>query len=158
MTTTTQSRWLTGTYELLMMEDDTNQDILIVSIFAKASDPEDVEADEDAPLLYQEDFSWQEILADLPAAFELGGLRDIGENGITPEDMEATYGPALAVRLMLGLFRAAERDFRGVDIDLIPWRLGSSGAFAIMERTHDCMAVLGEKILDISGKKARGEI
>ena len=156
--TTMTSRWLTGTYEMLLQEDDNDQDILIYTVFAKASDPEDQDADDDAPILYQEDLRWSEVLADLPAAFELGGLRLVGEAGITPEEMEAVYGPSLAVRLMLGLFRAAERDFRGVDVDLIPWRLGSTGAFAIMERTHDCMAVLGEKILDISGKKARGEI
>src|SRR4030095_1585317 len=155
---TTTSRWLTGTYEMLLQEDDLDQDTLVFSVFAVASGPEDTEADEDAPILYQADIAWSEIMGDLPAAFELGALRRIGEHGITPEEMEATYGPALALRLMMGLFRAAERDFQGVDMNLQPWRTGSTGAYAIMERTHDVMAILGEKILDISGKKARGEI
>lgn len=154
MTALVNSRWLTGTYEMMLQDDEEDQSLLVFTIWAKAADPEDINADEDAPILYSADIPWSEVINDLPAAFELGKLRLIGEAGIKPEEMEAKYGPALAVRMMMGLFRAAERDFRGVDQDLIPWRMGSSGAFAIMERAHDCMAILGEKILD----KRRGEI
>lgn len=149
---TVNSRWLSGTYEMLLMEDEEEADILVLSIWAKATDVDDEEADEDAPLLYQADIPWSAIPS-VPNTFSMG-LFPLGEQGITPENLEAMYGPELGVRIMLGLHRAADRDFRGVDIDGIPWRMPNVDAFPILERTFDIMMVLGHGML----LKMRGEM
>lgn len=135
MMDTKRSIWMTGTYEMLMQRDaEGAEGDLSVTIFAKAADPEDTAADEDAPVLEMIDV-WTMDLG-LPAGVPgwKMGLRDIGEHGLTPEAMEAEYGARMAQRLALLLFEAADRDLRGVDSDDMPFREPQPGAMAICRR------------------------
>lgn len=140
------SLWATGTYELVLDFSGADGADIVATVFAMPVD-NTLEADEDAPILAQTDFIIPE-LGDLRLEFAEGKttIIPIGEHGLQPEDMEARYGPKTAIRLMLLLFRAAEADFNGVDVDKVPWREPSVGAFPIMERTHDIMAILKTRL------------
>jgi hypothetical protein len=141
------SRWATGTYELVLDFSGTDPDNdIIATVFAMPAD-NTPEADEDAPILAQTGFIIPE-LGTLKGVLAEGKncIVPIGENGLAPEDMEATFGPKAAVRILLLLFRAAEADFNGVDMDKIPWRTPSVEAFDIMERAHDVMTILGTRL------------
>lgn len=131
----TKSIWMTGTYELLLQRDveDTEGD-LSITIFAKATDPDDLAADADAPVLEMIDV-WTMDLGLPPHVPDWRmGLRDIGEQGLAPEAFEAEFGARAAQRLALLLFEAAERDLKGVDSDGMPFREPQPGAMAICRR------------------------
>lgn len=142
----TASRWATGTYELVLDFNPSGRDDIIATIFAMPVD-DTQEADDDAPILAQEGYIIPE-LGTLRGAFAEGknAILTVGEHGLAPEDMEQLFGPKTAVRLLLLLFRAAEADFNGVDIEGTPWREPSTEAFPIMERTHDVMTILGTRL------------
>jgi hypothetical protein len=144
---TQTSRWATGTYELVLDFSGTDPDNdIIATVFAMPAD-NTPEADEDAPILAQAGFIIPE-LGELKGVFAEGknAIVPVGENGLAPEDMEAMFGPKTAVRILLLLFKAAEADFNGVDMDKAPWRTPSTEAFSIMERTHDVMTILGTRL------------
>ena len=146
---TQTSQWATGTYELVLDFSGSDKDDIIATVFAMPA-TDSLDADEDAPVLAQAGFIIPE-LGTLKGAFADGKnvIIPIGEKGLAPEDMEREYGPQTAVRLLLLLFRAAEADFNGVDVDKIPWRTPSTEAFAIMERTHDVMAILKTRLYNM---------
>lgn len=143
---TETSRWAIGTYELVLDFSRSDDDDVIATVFAMPVD-NTPEADEDAPILAQSGFIYPE-LGTRKGAFAAGNntILTIGEDGITPEEMEQMFGPKTAVRILLLLFKAAEADFNGVDIDGVPWREPSTEAFKIMERTHDVMTILGTRL------------
>lgn len=144
------SRWATGTYELVLdFSGSDNDSDIIATVFAMPVD-NTLEADEDAPILAQDGFIIPE-LGTLKGAFAEGKnvILTVGENGLAPEDLEREFGPQTAIRLLLLLFRAAEADFNGVDVDKIPWREPSNAAFSIMERTHDVMTILKTRLYNM---------
>lgn len=140
------SRWATGTYELVLDFTRRDDDDVVATVFAMPVDGTQ-EADDDAPILSQSGFIYPE-LGTLKGAFADGNtvILRVGEDGLAPEDMEREFGPKTAVRLLLLLFKAAEADFNGVDMDGAPWREPSLEAFPIMERTFDVMTVLGTRL------------
>jgi hypothetical protein len=144
--TTTESIWDTGTYDLLVNQDpDGAPGDLVVVVFAHPADPDDREADDDAPILADVEVLRGEYDAELPE--HLKAIGSCGENGlIRPEDIEKLYGPRLGVRIMLALFTAAENDFNGMDIDGQPWRGPSAGAFPMMQRTHTLLMDLKRRL------------
>ena len=146
---TNTSRWATGTYELVLDFSGSGDVDIIATVFAMPADSTS-EADEDAPILAQGGFIIPE-LGTLKGAFAEGkdAILPVGEYGLTPEDMEREFGPQTAIRMLLLLFRAAEADFNGVDVDKIPWREPSNAAFPIMERTHDVMTILKTRLYNM---------
>lgn len=145
------SRWAIGTYELLLTRDpEGSEGDIVLTIFAKpvSGDPAD---DEDAPILTQMDIFYAEVgySRENPPPWDMTALRDIGEEGLTPEGVEAEYGPKMAARILLALFYAARADFEGLDQDGMPWRGPSTEAFPIMERTHDVMTILKTRLYDM---------
>lgn len=119
---------------------------LSIHILAKAVSLDNPADDQDAPFLAEMNLTVAELgITDGMPAFPLG-LRDVGEQGLAPEDVEAVFGPRMGVRVLLTMYQAAERDFRGVDMDARPWRAPSDAAFAIMERTFDVMMLLKERL------------
>lgn len=144
---TQTSRWATGTYELVLdFSGADGDDDIIATVFAMPADNTQ-EADDDAPILAQAGYIIPE-LGTLQGAFAEGRnvIIPIGEKGLEPEHIEREFGSKTAVRVLLLLFKAAEADFNGVDIDGIPWREPSNEAFQIMERTHDVMTILGTRL------------
>lgn len=131
---TQESRWATGTYELMIQYDtDCEPGDLLITVFAKPMDMDNEEADEDAPVLSQIELPKSEYGADLPA-WQLG-LREIGEDALlTPEVLEAAFGPRLALRILDALVDAARQDFNGLDMVDRPWRAPSAAAFPIFQR------------------------
>lgn len=146
---TKTSRWATGTYELVLDFSGSDGDDIIATVFAMPVD-NTPEADEDAPILAQGGYIIPE-LGTLKGAFAEGknAILTVGENGLTPEDMEREFGPQTAIRMLLLLFKAAEADFNGVDAAKIPWREPSTEAFSIMERTHDVMTILKTRLYNM---------
>ena len=144
---TQTSRWATGTYELVLDFSGTDgDDDIIATVFAMPADNTQ-EADDDAPILAQAGYIIPE-LGTVQCAFAEGRnvIIPIGEKGLEPEHIEREFGSKTAVRVLLLLFKAAEADFNGVDIDGIPWREPFNEAFQIMERTHDVMTILGTRL------------
>lgn len=137
-----KSRWHTGTYEMYIWAPTPGE--LSIHILAKAISLDNPADDQDAPFLAGMDLTLAELGITAPA-FPLG-LRDVGEQGLAPEDVEAVFGPQMGVRVLLTMWQAAERDFRGVDMDARPWREPSDEAFPIMERTFDIMVLLKERL------------
>lgn len=139
-----ESRWATGTYEMLLeVGAEQIEGDIGITIFATplTLDPAD---DEDAPLLSQIDVeSWDVGLqpADVEA-MPARVLREIGEHGLKPEDIEAEYGPGLALRILLALYQASEHDLNGTDGEDRPWRQPSAAAGALRERVLDLMVLL----------------
>ena len=138
-----ESRWATGTYEMLLetgnewIEGDVG-----ITIFATALtlDPAD---EKDAPILAQVDTEAWAMGMDEDAVKRLPtGLREIGEHGIKPEELAQTYGAGLALRILRALYEAAGSDMRGVDIEDRPWRQPSPAAGALRERVLDVMVQL----------------
>jgi hypothetical protein len=145
----TRSAWHIGTYELLI-QDIPEDRMLCVTVFAKPVDVRDEPSDLDAPILAQVDVGYGEVgVSDGPKPWPVNAFRDVGEHGLAPEDFEAEFGAQMALRALLALFQAADRDFRGVDMDARPWRHASMGAFAIMQRTSDLMILLKTRLYEM---------
>ena len=140
------SLWATGTYELVLDFRGADDADIVATVFAMPAIASP-EAEEDAPILAQEGYILPE-LGTLKGAFAEGKnvIIPVGEDGLRPEDMEETFGPKTAIRILLLLFKATQADFYGVDIDGQPWRAPSEAAFQIMERTHDVMAILKTRL------------
>jgi hypothetical protein len=142
---------MTGTYEMLVQPffDDFDRvegaDGIIITIFARPVDKSDEESDRDSPILAQLDVSYEELEGPTTEWY-VTGFSDVGEHGLAPEDVEAEFGPELGLRVLLALFQAADRDFRGVDLEERPWREPSMQAFPIMQRTSDVMIILRNKL------------
>jgi hypothetical protein len=138
-----ESRWATGTYEMLLetgnawIEGDVGITIFATSLTLDEAD------DEDAPILAQIDVSAltldmdQEALAGLKT-----GLREIGEHGLKPEEIEAEFGPKLALQILTALYQAADTDMRGTDMEGRPWRQESAAAGPFRERVLDVLVAL----------------
>jgi hypothetical protein len=110
----------------------------------------DEASDQDAPILAQLDVTYGEVnVSDGPKPWPLNSFRDVGEHGLAPEDFEEEFGPRMALRALLVLFQAADRDFRGVDMDARPWRSPSMAAFPIMQRTSDLMVILKTRLYNM---------
>lgn len=148
MGTMIESRWATGTYEILLEAGDAvlNADVGI-TVFATPLTL-DIADDEDAPILAQVDVQAWELGVDpdnLPAAWKRS-LREAGEHGLKPEQVEAEYGPELGLRILLALYQAALHDFRGTDIEDRPWRQPSAAVEPFMERVLDLIVILTAKL------------
>lgn len=147
MNTMIESRWATGTYEILIEAGEAVLDADIgITIFATplTLDPAD---DEDAPILAQMEAQGWELGVDperLPA-WRLG-LREIGEHGLKPEQVEAEYGAELGLRILLALYQAAMHDLNGTDMDDRPWRPASAAVEPFMERVLDLIVVLTTRL------------
>lgn len=136
----TESRWATGTYEMLLetasawIEGDVG-----ITIFATPLTLDEAD-DEDAPILAQIDVTAWQLGMDEAAVGRLKtGLRELGEHGLKPEDIEAEFGPELALRILMALYQAAEKDMLGTDMEDRPWRQPSAAAGALRERVLDLM-------------------
>lgn len=143
-----ESRWATGTYEILIEAGEKVLDADIgITVFATplTLDPGD---DEDSPILAQVDVQGWEVGADpenLPAGWTLG-LREIGEHGLKPEQVEEQYGPELGLRILLALYQAAMHDFHGTDMGDRPWRQPSAAVEPFMERVLDLIVLLTTRL------------
>lgn len=139
----TESRWATGTYEMLLeVGVPTVEGDVGITIFATplTLDPAD---NEDAPILAQVDVeSWEAGMEEADVAKLRTGLREVGEHGLKPEQMEAEYGAGLALRILLALYQAADTDMRGTDMEGRPWRQPSPAAEAFRERVLSVMVAL----------------
>jgi hypothetical protein len=138
-----ESRWATGTYELLLetgnawIEGDVG-----ITIFATPLTLDEAD-DKDAPILAQIDVSALALDMDPAAVADLKtGLREIGEHGLKPEEIEAEYGPKLALQILTALYQAADTDMRGTDLEGRPWRQPSAAAEPFRERVLDVMVAL----------------
>lgn len=138
-----ESRWATGTYEMLLetasvwIEGDVG-----ITIFATPLTLD--EADEqDAPILAQIDVSALalDMSAEDVAALKTG-LREIGEHGLKPEAIEAEFGPKLALQILMALYQAADKDMQGTDMEGRPWRQASAAAGPFRERVLDVMVAV----------------
>jgi len=148
MGTMTESRWATGTYEILIEAGDAvlGGDVGI-TVFATPLTLDEAD-DEDAPILAQMEAQAWELGVDpenLPAAWKRS-LREIGEHGMKPEQVEAEYGPELGLRILLALYQAAMHDFQGTDMEDRPWRQPSAAVEPFMERVLDLIVVLTTKL------------
>lgn len=142
-----KSVWDTGTYELLISKDPEGEpgDLMVV-VFARPMDREaDPASDEDAPILAHVDVFRSEYDRDLDEFHY--GLRSVGEKGLLrPEDVPAVFGDKLGLRVLIALWQATDRDFRGMDMDHVPWRTPSNGAFPLMRRTYTVMMAVKERL------------
>lgn len=127
---TMTSRWETGTYDLLVQLD--KEETLVVTMFARAVDLDDEDADEDAPVLAQEEFP----RAALGGAAVPDRLVLIGEKGILPEDLEFNFGGRLALSVAIVLSEAALQDSRGLDAADAPWRTPQPSARVMSYRAE----------------------
>lgn len=143
----TKSIWLTGTYEMLLERNaEAAEGDISVTIFAKAADPEDTAADEDAPILAQIDVWTLEVGLTSGLPGWRMGLRDVGERGLAPEAVEAEFGARMAARILLALYQAAEADFNGLDLEGAPFRTPSVAAFSLMARVSNLIASLNTRL------------
>jgi hypothetical protein len=128
------SAWQTGTYDLLIYPDrEGGPGDLMVVVFAAATDIDDQDSDDDAPILAHIDVARAEYDDDL-ADFLLD-IRSFGDRGlIRPEDVEKVYGTKLGFKVLLALFQAVENDVRGTDMDGRPFRPASLQPLAMRDR------------------------
>lgn len=144
--TTMTSAWQTGTYDLLVYPDAEGRpgDLMVV-VFAAATDLDDQDADDDAPILAHVDVAREEYDED-PAPYLLD-IRSFGERGlIRPEDVEKVYGPKLGRKILLALFQAVENDVRGTDLDGQPFRPANLGPLVLRDRIQPLIVDLGRRI------------
>ena len=143
---TMTSAWQTGTYDLLVYPDAEGRpgDLMVV-VFAAATDLDDKDADDDAPILAHVDVAREEYDEDL--APYLLDIRSFGERGlIRPEDAEKVYGAKLGRKVLLALFQAVENDVRGTDLDGQPFRAANLGPLALRDRIQPLIVDLGRRI------------
>lgn len=142
-----ESRWATGTYEMFVEVGDAVIDGDVgITIFAVplTLDPAD---DEDAPILAQrEAMGWEMGYPEGALPAWRTGLREIGEHGLKPEDVEAEFGPQMGLRVLMALYDAALQDTRGTDIEGRPWRQPSAPAALLAERTLDLIVLLSTRL------------
>ena len=148
MGTMIESRWATGTYEILIETGEGVLDADVgVTIFATPLTLEPAD-DEDCPILAQVDAQAWELGLDpenLPADWKRS-LREIGEHGLKPEEVEEQYGPELGLRILLALYQAAMHDFQGTDMEGRPWRQPSAAVEPFMERVLDLVVLLTTRL------------
>lgn len=146
---TTKSPWLAGTYEMIIQQDPEGErgDLVITAwgvpkTWAKSAHvPRSL-------MLAEIEVCWEEYHREVPTG--LMGAQHIGKKAVMqPEDVEELYGGRLATRILLALYQAAERQFWGRDMKDVVVREEREGAFPIMERSHDLLAVLKTKIYDM---------
>jgi hypothetical protein len=135
------SKWATGTYELLMQNDE---DLLMLTVFALPADPDT--DDWDTPILAQVEIE-QDPGAPLMTPFR------VGEDGIPPEDLEFMVGPKVALRALMVLHEAALQDARGLDLQDAPWRTpteaGMAAAQEMAERFNDAGLLLATRLFSM---------
>jgi hypothetical protein len=143
---TMTSVWQTGTYDMLISKDpEGGPGDLMVVVFAAATDIDDKDADDDAPILAHLDVTRAEYDFDL--SDHHFGMHTIGDRGLLqPESIEKLFGPRLGVQILLALYNAADHDFNGVDNEDRPWRTPSEGAFPLMARLHPLLMDLRQRI------------
>jgi hypothetical protein len=140
-----ESRWATGTYEILIEAGEAVLDADVgITIFATPLTL-DLADDEDAPILAQIEAQAWEIGVD-PETLPARELREIGEHGLKPEQVEEQYGPELGLRILLALYQAAMHDFQGTDMEDRPWRQPSAAVEPFMERVLDLVVLLTTKL------------
>lgn len=146
MGTMTESRWATGTYEMLVEagEDVLDADVGI-TIFATPLTLEPAD-DEDSPILAQVDAQAWELGGLDPDTMPARQLREIGEHGLKPEEVEKQYGAELGLRILLALYQAAMHDFQGTDMEGRPWRQPSAAVEPFMERVLDLVVLLTTRL------------
>lgn len=138
------SGWVTGTYEVVIdTETDAEDRDIIITVFPRSVTWPKQDWDRTPVLATVRVF--HEELGDATRTPETGS-RSVGMTGLEPEAIEAEYGPQMGVRVLLALFRACEADFNGTTEDGTVWREPNADAFGILERTHDVMAILKEKL------------
>ena len=143
-----ESRWATGTYEMLVevRSSDWIEGDVGITIFATPLTL-DTADDEDAPILSQVDVSALDLGMDEAALGRIpAGLREVGEHGLKPEDIEAVFGPKLALQILLALYQAAGQDMAGADMEERPWRSPSEAAGILRERVLDVMVALSVRL------------
>lgn len=140
------SAWQTGTYDLLIHQDpEAEPGALMVVVFAAATDIDDNDADDDAPILAHIDVARAEYDDEL-AEFMLD-IRSCGDRGlIRPEDVETVYGTLLGERVMTAMFDAAAHDAIGLDLDLHPFRAPSPAGDALANRIRPLLMDMRERI------------
>jgi hypothetical protein len=128
------SAWQTGTYDLLVYPDpEGGAGDLMVVVFAAATDIDDQDADDDAPILASIDVSRAEY--DDEMAEYMLDIRSCGDRGlIRPEDVENVFGTKLGERVLTAMYQAAACDACGVDADNHPFRAPSPAGDAMVDR------------------------
>jgi hypothetical protein len=140
------SRWATGTYEILIeageavLGGDVGITVFAVSLTLDRAD------DEDAPILAQMEAQTWELGRLDPDTMPARELREAGEHGLKPEQVEAEYGPELGLRILLALYQAALHDFHGTDMEDRPWRQPSAAVEPFMERVLDLIVLLTTRL------------
>jgi hypothetical protein len=132
--TTMTSAWQTNTYDLLVHPDpEARPGDLMVVVFAIPTDPDDEDADQDAPVLAHIDVRHEEYDGEIPPY--LLDIRSFGDRGlIRPEDVEKVYGAKLARIILVALFQAVENDVKGKDMDGVPFRAASLEPLQMRDR------------------------
>lgn len=140
------SAWQTGTYDLLIYQDpEAEPGALMVVVFAAPTDLDDVDADNDAPILAHIDVPRADYDHEL-AAFMLD-VHSCGENGlIRPEDVETVYGSRLGLQVLLALFQAVENDVKGKDMDGVPFRPASLEPLKMRDRIQPLIMDLHRRV------------
>jgi hypothetical protein len=143
---TMTSAWQTGTYDLLIYPDpEGGPGDLMVVVFAAATDIDDHNADDDAPILAHVDVARGEYDDEL-AEFMLD-IRSCGDRGlIRPEDVESVFGTLLGERVMTAMFDAAAHDAVGLDMDLHPFRAPSPAGDALADRIRPLLMDMRTRI------------
>jgi hypothetical protein len=145
-----ESRWAAGTYEMLLetasvwIEGDVGITIFATPLTLDRAD------EDDAPILAQIDASAAALDMSPEAVAGLKtGLREIGEHGLKPEDVEKEFGPKLALQILTALYQAADTDMRGIDMEGRPWRQASVAAGPFRERVLDLLVALTVRLAGI---------
>jgi hypothetical protein len=147
--TKSKSPWLAGTYEMIVQRDpEGERGDLLITVWGVPKTWAKIQGVPGALMLAKMDVRREEY--DKLPPLELRGSQYIGKKAVMqPEDVEELYGGRLGLMILLALFQAAERDFWGLDMKDVVVREQRKGAFPIMERTHDLLAVLKIKIYDM---------
>jgi hypothetical protein len=131
---TMTSAWQTGTYDLLVYPDpEGGAGDLMVVVFAAATDIDDQDSDDDAPILAHVDVARAEY-DDEMAGYMLD-IHSCGDRGlIRPEDVENVFGTILGERVMTAMCQAALNDAAGKDMDDRPFRGQSAAGMEMVNR------------------------
>lgn len=146
MNAMTESRWATGTYEILIEAGEAVLDGDVgITVFATPLTLDRAD-DEDAPILAQMEAQAWELGGVDPDTMPASELLEIGEHGLKPEDVEEKYGPELGLRILNSLYEAAMNDHRGTDRQGRPWRQPSPAVEPFMERVLDLIVLLTTRL------------
>lgn len=143
---TVTSAWQTGTYDLLIYQDpEAEPGALMVVVFAAPTDLDDVDADNDAPILAHIDVPRADYDHEL-AAFMLD-VHSCGERGlIWTQDIEKVFGTILGERVMTAMYQAVERDIAGLDMDDRPWRAPSAASLPLLQKIYELLTDMRDRI------------